>query len=104
MGNTKVDLVKDLQPYLKKFENQSVKKKKLFALMERAQQGYYHDFDTPLAAPKMQLHQDLLELGLTVQDRKMQNGDYDDETPTKEQSKELDDILRDEILKKKGGD
>ena len=91
MGNTKVDLIKDLEPYLKKFGGE--KKQNLINLMERAYNGYYHDFDSELATPKLQLIHDLDMLGLTVQKKKVMNGDYDDKSPTPEQHQELMDLL-----------
>jgi len=97
MGNTKKDLLNDLQPYLKKFSGS--RKERLFELMERAKDGYYHDFDSPLSMPKYQLNQDLLMLGLTVQAKKVREGEYDDEEPTEEQKKELMDLLTKEVKK-----
>lgn len=88
MGSTKVELVKDLLAKLKqKLPKEQADAIALMAI--RAEKGYYHDFDTDLPVPKMQLHADLLTVGLEDIDQKMQNGDYDDEAPTPEQEKEL---------------
>ena len=85
MGSTKIELVDDL--------NKSIISNEMFPkvkeIIEKARRGYYHDFDTPIATPKIQLHLDLLDAGLTEIDKKMQNGDYDDESPTPEQEKDM---------------
>lgn len=73
MGNTKTDLVRDLENSV--ISNEMLPK--LNAIIKKAKEGFYHDFDTPIATPKMQLHFDLLDAGLTQIDHKMQNGDYD---------------------------
>jgi len=85
MGNTKIDLVKDLESAVIG-EEQLLKVK---TIIKNAKDGYYHDFDTLIATPKIQLHFDLLDAGLVEIDKKMQNGDYDDEYPTQEQEKEM---------------
>lgn len=43
----------------------------------RCQNGHYHDFATKSATPKMDMHNDLLAVGLTDVDQRMQNGDFD---------------------------
>jgi len=82
MGDTKTDLVRDLRskPY-------SVDRAKMEC---RALDGYYHDFDTQLAYPKVQLVQDLRQLGFEDLAQKTIEGHYDDEHPTAEQLAELD--------------
>jgi len=85
MGSTKIELVNDLEKSI--ISNEMYPKVK--KIIENARHGYYHDFDTPIATPKTQLHLDLLDAGLTEIDKKMQNGDYDDESPTPEQEKEM---------------
>lgn len=46
-------------------------------IIHRCRTGYYHDFATKVAAPKMEMHKDLLELGLTDVDARMQDGEFD---------------------------
>lgn len=46
-------------------------------IIERCRNGHYHDFATKLAAPKMQMHKDLLEVGLSDVDQRMIDGEYD---------------------------
>lgn len=46
-------------------------------IIERCRNGHYHDFASTVAAPKMEMHQDLLALGLTIIDKRMQNGEFD---------------------------
>lgn len=93
MGNTKVDLVADLEEVLDTRDMTQVRYQKTLKIIAKAKKGYYHDFDTPLASPKIQLHIDLLDVNLPDIDQKMQNGDYDDESPTPEQQKELLDLV-----------
>jgi len=51
-----------------------IKYKKIIA---RCRNGHYHDFATKAATPKMDMHTDLLEVGLTEVDKRMQEGDFD---------------------------
>lgn len=95
MGNTKTDLVRDLENSVISNEMHP----KVRAIIEKAKDGFYHDFDTLIATPKMQLHLDLLDAGLNQIDQKMQNGDYDDEEPTPAQEKEMIDSLVSSIKK-----
>ena len=46
-------------------------------VIHRCRTGYYHDFATKTSFPKMEMHKDLLEVGLTDVDERMQNGDFD---------------------------
>jgi hypothetical protein len=46
-------------------------------IIERCRNGYYHDFATKADSPKMEMHKDLLEVGLTDVDRRMQDGEFD---------------------------
>lgn len=46
-------------------------------IIHRCRTGYYHDFATKIAAPKMEMHKDLLEVGLTDIDNRMQDGEFD---------------------------
>lgn len=52
----------------------SVKYKKI---IDKCRKGYYHDFATKTATPKMDMHRDLLEAGLTDVDKRMQDGEFD---------------------------
>jgi len=88
-GNTKIDLVKDLENTKPSIERDEI--------IQKAKIGYYHDFESELALPKTQLHLDLVKAGLFDIDKKMQNGDYDNESPSPEENKRLMDLL------KKGG-
>ena len=81
MGSTKKELVEDL--------TRKPPSATQVALLKRAAAGHYHDFDTPLAAPKMQLVEDLRAAGFSDLADKTINGDYDDESPTIEQAEEL---------------
>lgn len=46
-------------------------------IIDRCRSGYYHDFASLEAFPKMEMHKDLLALGLTEIDQRMQDGDFD---------------------------
>lgn len=46
-------------------------------IIKRCRSGHYHDFATQAATPKMDMHTDLLEVGLTDVDKRMQDGDFD---------------------------
>lgn len=46
-------------------------------LIKRCRNGHYHDFATKVATPKMDMHQDLLAVGLTDIDKRMQEGEFD---------------------------
>ena len=97
MGSTKIELVQDLENTAIGNEQHS----KVRAIIEKAESGYYHDFDTPIATPKIQLHTDLLDAGLVEIDKKMQDGDYDDELPTPEQEKRMLTDLASDVRSKK---
>lgn len=58
-------------------ELESKDAEKYAKIIKRCRNGHYHDFATKVATPKMDMHRDLLEVGLTDIDEKMQNGDYD---------------------------
>lgn len=103
MGNTKVELVKDLAEKLKQ-KLPTEQANAIAEIMMRAESGYYHDFDATIAAPKIQLHMDLLAVSLDDIDKKMQNGDYDDEPPTKEQEEEMFEQIKGTPLEKVFGD
>jgi len=81
MGNTKEDLVRDLGSKPPGAARD--------ALIERAKNGTYHDFDSELVAPKIQLAQDLAEVGFADLVQKVIDGDYDDESPSVAQEEEL---------------
>lgn len=46
-------------------------------IIVRCRSGHYHDFATKVAFPKMEMHIDLLEVGLTDVDKRMQDGEFD---------------------------
>lgn len=52
-------------------------KTKYAKVIARCRDGSYLDFSSPLATPKMQMHADLLEVGLTDVDKRMQDGEFD---------------------------
>lgn len=78
MKGTKTLLVTDLKEALKRRNLTPFQREKIEQMIEWAKEGYYHDFESELATPKMQLHIDLSEVGLTAIDKKMIKGDYDD--------------------------
>ena len=77
MGTTLKELVSDLQAKPKSTERDY--------LIILARSGYYHDFQTELAAPKIQLAVDLMKVGYPDLAEKVKQGAYDDEVPTVEQ-------------------
>jgi hypothetical protein len=81
MGSTKKELIEDLwkKPH-------SLKRQ---AILKRAGAGHYHDFETEIAAPKIQLVTDLRDAGFMDLAEKTIDGAYDDESPTIEQQEEL---------------
>lgn len=81
MGSTKKELVDDLRkkPWSLKREY----------VLQRALKGVYHDFDTELVTPKIQLVADLRQAGYEDLAQQAVNGAYDDEEPTVEQLEEL---------------
>lgn len=46
-------------------------------IIKRCRNGHYHDFATKVATPKMDMHTDLLAVGLTDIDKQMQDGEFD---------------------------
>lgn len=46
-------------------------------IITRCRNGHYHDFATKVATPKMDMHRDLLEVGLNNVDARMQEGEFD---------------------------
>lgn len=46
-------------------------------VIHRCRTGHYHDFATKAATPKMDMHVDLLAVGLEDVDRRMQDGEFD---------------------------
>lgn len=46
-------------------------------VIERCKNGHYHDFATKVATPKMDMHTDLLAVGLDDVDARMQDGEFD---------------------------
>lgn len=50
---------------------------KYATVIERCRNGDYLDFGSQHATPKMLMHKDLLEVGLTEIDQRMQDGDFD---------------------------
>lgn len=48
------------------------------ALIKLAKDGYYHDFETTLATPKITLHDDLMRAGYLDLAQNVIDGDYDE--------------------------
>lgn len=46
-------------------------------IIHRCRNRHYHDFGTTAATPKMDMHMDLLAVGLTDVDQRMQDGEFD---------------------------
>lgn len=80
-GDTKTTLVRDLEG-----KPESVLRDRLIA---RAKAGYFHDFETPLATPKVTLVKELTNLGYDDLAQKVKDGAYDHEPPTEAQKAEL---------------
>jgi len=89
MGSTKVELVALLR------ERQGRGKDRSHALarvIERARAGVYHDWDSDLDTPKIQLVNDLSavkRVDLSDIIEKVKEGEFDDEPPTAQQLEEL---------------
>jgi hypothetical protein len=81
MGDTKTDLVRDLEA--------KGPSRLRDALIEKARSGHYHDFDSPLPAPKIQLVTELTEAGFMDLASKVMAGDYDNESPSVQQEEEM---------------
>lgn len=81
MGTAKKDLVEDLWKKPHSLTRTII--------LRRAEYGYYHDFDSPLTAPKMTLVSDLREAGFEDLAQKTIDGAYDDERPSVAQREEL---------------
>ena len=47
------------------------------AIIKQAKKGFYHDFETPIALPKMQLFKDLTNAGFLDLADEVKNGRYD---------------------------
>lgn len=80
-GDTKTTLVADLEQ-----KPEGVLRDRLIL---RAKAGRYHDFETPLATPKIALYRELLDLGYDDLAQKVRDGGYDQESPTEEQKDEM---------------
>lgn len=80
MGNTKTTLVKDLKNELVKRRDLTDEQvEQIHSIIELAKEGHYHDFQSDIAMPKMQLIEDLREAGLTELVQKVADGVYDEE-------------------------
>lgn len=62
--DTKVELVKILEEKLKDESLDDKQKGMIMAIQMNAQRGFYHDFESPVAFPKMRLVDDLNSAGL----------------------------------------
>lgn len=67
----------------------------LHVMAARAEHGYYHDFRSPLATPKLQLAADLVEAGTPAAmaiRRRVLAGEFDDEDEAEDdRAQDLDD-------------
>jgi hypothetical protein len=90
MGDTKTDLVRDL-------ESKPASEGRDY-ILKRARAGKYHDFGSDLPAPKVQLVQDLTDGEFPDLAQKVMDGDYDDEHPTPEQEAELRESIGAEVF------
>lgn len=77
MGSTKVEFVADLTAAAVPLRYLDLKAE----VLKRAQRGYYHDYETSIATPKIALDRDLREMGLIDLADKVRNGDYDEPWP-----------------------
>jgi hypothetical protein len=91
MGSTKKELVDDLlrKPY-------SLERDRI---LQEAYAGGYHDFDSELATPKVQLVQDLRGAGFEDLAQRTIDGAYDEE-PTAEQVEEMRQQLGPDVFDK----
>ncbi len=82
MANTKIELVAELEKIVSQREAIGVTdNSKIKAIISKAKAGYYHDFETEIATPKVQLVSDLREVKLKLCDDialKVINGEYDE--------------------------
>lgn len=62
---------------MEKLAQALLKAKAPAAMVQRARQGYYDSYESPLAAPLMQLRQDALEVWLTGIAQRVLDGDFD---------------------------
>lgn len=81
MANTHITLVNELKNFIL---NETPNMKMITAIdeiAEKARKGYYHDFATPIATPKIELVNDLRAAGLEAFAQRVIDGYYDDESP-----------------------
>ncbi len=82
MANTKTELVAELEKIVSQREAIGVTdNSKIKAIISKAKQGVYHDFETPLATPKVQLVSDLKEIKLKLMDdiaERVVHGEFDE--------------------------
>lgn len=84
-GDTKTTLVADLMTKPDEYMRD--------LLIKRARAGYYHDFETPLAMPKVTLVKHLEHANYLDLAQKVKDGAYDHEPPTDAQKAELVELL-----------
>ena len=78
MASTTKELAEKLQE-IWVTETDAVKRDDLKTMIEKAQAGYYHDFKSPIAFPKMKLTKDLYRLDLQTLAQEVQEGLYDED-------------------------
>lgn len=59
-------------------ELEKLKRSDVGLVISRAREGFYHDFESPIATPKVQLVRDLRSVGLEELARRVMNGDFDE--------------------------
>lgn len=82
MANTKVELVEELEKIVSQREAIGVTdNSKIKAVISKAKAGHYHDFETEIATPKVQLVSDLKEIKLKLTDdiaQRVVHGEFDE--------------------------
>lgn len=84
--NTKIDLVRTLNKVLRDFEKRNFvvnlfeKKRleKIKQLIDECREGKYHDFESPIALPKVSLNRALIEVALFEIAKDVRAGVYDE--------------------------
>ncbi|MBI4009140.1 hypothetical protein HY357_02815 [Candidatus Roizmanbacteria bacterium] len=80
MASTKIELVEVLDEFLSKDDPvvSNIDHIKVQAIIVKAQGGYYHDFESKVAFPKMTLIKELQEAGLFEIAERTAQGEFDE--------------------------
>ena len=92
MSDTRKELVTILKQAFVS-ESDIGKKRTIQTIITRAEMGYYHDFKSTIAFPKMQLVRDLEIVGLFDISNKVKNGEFD-ESPDEDDKKQIEEDLK----------